>query len=277
MYADNQIRRNSVRDIIGLKGERPIVSLTAYTAPMAAELDPHVDFMLVGDSLAMVLYGMESTIGVTLDTMIEHTKAVMRGSQKAMVILDMPFGSFEQSKEQAFQNASRVLRDTGCAAVKLEGGAVMAETIKFLVDRNIPVMAHIGLRPQAVHVMGGYRTQGKNPEEWDQMIEDAYAVQAAGAFSVVLEGVAEPLAVEITKKLDIITIGIGASVECDGQILVAEDMLGYFPKNAKFVKRYAETGQTIKNAVQQYSADVKARKFPSSEHTYMAKPKVRTT
>ncbi|PCI32304.1 MAG: 3-methyl-2-oxobutanoate hydroxymethyltransferase [Alphaproteobacteria bacterium] len=273
MYADNKIRRNTLRDIIKLKGERPVVSLTAYTAPMASQLDQYVDFLLVGDSLAMVLYGMESTIGVTLDTMIEHTKAVMRGSQKALVVMDMPFGSFEESKEQAFQNASRALRETGCAAIKLEGGAAMAETIKFLVERNIPVMAHIGLRPQAVHVMGGYRTQGRNQEERSLMIEDAYAVQAAGAFSVVLEGVAETLAVEITKKLDIITIGIGASAECDGQILVVEDMLGYFPSNAKFVKRYAEVGQIIDGAIKQYAGDVKARDFPAKEHTYGFKPK----
>ena len=273
MYADNRIRRNTVRDITRLKGERPVVSLTAYTAPMAARLDPHVDFLLVGDSLAMVLYGMESTIGVSLDTMIEHTKAVMRGSQKAMVILDMPFGSFEQSKEQAFENASRVMRETGCAAVKLEGGAAMAQTIQFLVERNIPVMAHIGLRPQAVHVMGGYRTQGRNQEERVQMIEDAYAVQKAGAFSVVLEGVAEPLAAEITEKLDIVTIGIGASADCDGQILVVEDMLGYFPSNAKFVKRYAEVGETIDSAVKQYADQVKARDFPAVAHTYDLKPK----
>ena len=273
MYADNRIRRNTVRDITRLKGERPVVSLTAYTAPMAARLDPHVDFLLVGDSLAMVLYGMESTIGVSLDTMIEHTKAVMRGSQKAMVILDMPFGSFEQSKEQAFENASRVMRETGCAAVKLEGGAAMAQTIQFLVERNIPVMAHIGLRPQAVHVMGGYRTQGRNQEERVQMIEDACAVQKAGAFSVVLEGVAEPLAAEITEKLDIVTIGIGASADCDGQILVVEDMLGYFPSNAKFVKRYAEVGEMIDSAVKQYADQVKARDFPAAAHTYDLKPK----
>ncbi|MCF8474726.1 MAG: 3-methyl-2-oxobutanoate hydroxymethyltransferase [Emcibacter sp.] len=273
MYADNKIRRSTINDIIKLKNVRPVVSLTAYTAPMAASLDPYADFLLVGDSLAMVLYGMESTIGVSLDTMIEHTKAVMRGAQKAMVILDMPFGSFEQSKEQAFANASRVLRETGCAAVKLEGGIDMAETIEFLVKRNIPVMAHIGLRPQAVHVMGGYKTQGKNKKERAQMIEDALAIQKAGAFAVVLEGTEESLAVEITKKLDIITIGIGASAECDGQILVAEDMLGYFPKNAKFVKRYAEVGEIIDSAAKAYADDVKARKFPAIEHTYGIKPK----
>ncbi len=268
MYGDNKIRRNTVRDIIKLKGKRPVVSLTAYTAPMAAALDPHVDFLLVGDSLAMVLYGMDSTIGVSLETMIEHTKAVMRGSRKAMVILDMPFGSFEESPEQAFRNAARVLRETGCAAVKLEGGAAMADTINYLVERNIPVMAHIGLRPQAVHVMGGYRTQGKNQAECDRMFEDAMAVQKAGAFSVVLEGITEPVATEITEKLDIVTIGIGASANCDGQILVVEDMLGYFPSNARFVKRYAEVGQTIDEAVSQYANDVKARSFPAAEHTY---------
>lgn len=273
MYADNQIRRNTIRDIIKLKGDRPVVSLTAYTAPMAAQLDPHVDFLLVGDSLAMVLYGMESTIGISLDTMIGHAQAVMRGSRKAMVIFDMPFGSFEESKEQAFRNASRVLQETGCAAIKLEGGAAMAETIQFLVERNIPVMAHIGLRPQAVHVMGGYRTQGVNQEERSQMIEDAFAIQKAGAFAVVLEGVREPLAAEISEKLKIVTIGIGASAQCDGQILVAEDMLGYFPSNAKFVKRFAEVGSLVDSAVKQYSDEVKARAFPAVEHTYGKKPK----
>jgi len=273
MYADNQIRRKTVRDIARLKGERPVVSLTAYTAPMAAALDPHVDFLLVGDSLAMVLYGMESTIGVTLDTMIEHTKAVMRGSQRALVILDMPFGSFEESKQQAFHNAARVLRETGCAAIKLEGGAAMADTIAYLVARNIPVMAHIGLRPQAVHMMGGYRTQGRNQQERTRMIEDAYAVQKAGAFAVVLEGITESVATEITEKLDIITIGIGASANCDGQILVVEDMLGYFPSNAKFVKRFAEVGKTIEAAVGQYADEVRARSFPAPEHTYGLKPK----
>jgi len=273
MYADNHIRRNTIADITKLKGERPVVSLTAYTAPMAARLDEHVDFLLVGDSLAMVLYGMESTIGVTLDMMIEHTKAVMRGSQKALVILDMPFGSYEKSKEDAFENAARVLRETGCAAVKMEGGTEMAPTIKYLVERNIPVMAHIGLRPQAVHVMGGYKTQGRDDDEWKPLLADAKAIEDAGAFSVVLEGVAEPLARRITQELNIITIGIGASAQCDGQILVTEDMLGQFPKNAKFVKRYAEIGDLSEEAVKAYAADVKARSFPAMEHTYAMRSK----
>lgn len=273
MYADTVIRRNTIGDIIKLKGERPVVSLTAYTAPMAARLDEYVDFLLVGDSLAMVLYGMESTIGISLDTMIEHTKAVMRGSKKALVILDMPFGSYEKSREDAFENAARVLRETGCAAVKMEGGVEMAPTIKYLVDRNIPVMAHIGLRPQAVHVMGGYKTQGRDDEEWKPLLADAKAVQEAGAFSVVLEGVAEPLARRISEELKIITIGIGASAQCDGQILVTEDMLGQFPKNAKFVKRYAEIGNETEDAVKRYAEEVKARSFPAQEHTYAMRSK----
>ena len=273
MYAEAKVRRNTVRDIAKLKGKRPIVSLTAYTAPMANWLDDHVDFLLVGDSLDMVLYGFESTTGLPLDIMIEHTKAVVRGSRKAMVILDMPFGTYEESPEIAFRNAARAVQESSCSAIKMEGGAEMAETIHFLTERKIAVMAHIGLKPQAVNVMGGFVTQGRTEDSWGPILDDAFAVQEAGAFAVVLEGIAEPLARKITEELDIPTIGIGASVHCDGQILVTEDMLGLFPSNAKFVKRYAEIGKTIDEAVRTCAEGVKNRKFPGPEHTYAMKSK----
>ena len=273
MYSDVKNNRKTVRDILKLIDKRPIVSLTAYTAPMANWMDEHVDVILVGDSLGMVLYGMKSTIGVTLDMMIAHTKGVMRGSSKAMVILDMPFGSYEESPEQAFRNASHAMIQTGCSAVKMEGGKDMAPTIKYLTQRNIPVMAHIGLRPQAVNVMGGYKTQGRDKDEWEEHLEDAAAVKQAGAFAVVLEGMAKELADKITRFLkednkSIATIGIGASCGCDGQILVSEDMLGFFPKNAKFVKRYAEIGTIMEEAFKEYSTEVKSRKFPAASHIY---------
>jgi 3-methyl-2-oxobutanoate hydroxymethyltransferase len=271
MYADVKIRRKTVSDILKLKAVRPIVSLTAYTAPTANWMDEHVDIILVGDSLGMVLYGLDSTIGVTLDMMIAHTQAVMRGASKAMVVLDMPFGSYEKSPEQAFENSSRAMIETGCSAIKMEGGAELAPTIKFLVDRNIPVMAHIGLRPQAVNVMGGYKTQGRNKSDWDAHLEDAMAISQAGAFSVVVEGTSEELGAAITKHISgtkTSTIGIGASHQCDGQVLVSEDMLGLFPKNAKFVKRYAEIGLDMEKAFKEYSEEVKARSFPSDAYVY---------
>ncbi|MAU41930.1 MAG: 3-methyl-2-oxobutanoate hydroxymethyltransferase [Kordiimonas sp.] len=271
MSAHREVRRNTIRDIINLKGKQPIVSLTAYTAPMATLLDPHCDFLLVGDSLAMALYGMDSTIGISLDTMIGHTQAVMRGSSNACVIVDMPFGSYEESKEMAYRNCAQAMAETGCAAVKLEGGQEMAETISFLTQRGIPVMAHVGLMPHAVNTMGGYRAQGREESEWPRIMKDAYAVQEAGAFSVVLEGVAEPLAQKISEELSIVTIGIGASNVCDGQILVTEDMLGFFAGNPKFVKRYAEIGQSIDEAIARYAQDVRQRKFPGSDHVYSMK------
>lgn len=274
MYADNdRSKRRTVRDIAKLKGVRPVVSLTAYTAPMARWLDDHVDFLLVGDSLDMVLYGFETTTGVTLDIMIEHTKAVMRGSSKAMIIMDMPFGSYEENPEVAFRNAARAIQETGCAAIKMEGGIELAETIHYLSERKIPVMAHIGLQPQAVNKMGGFIAQGRDEESWDSILDDAFAVQEAGAFAVVLEGMAAPLAQKITKELDIVTIGIGAGADCDGQILVTEDMLGLFPRNPKFVKRYAEMGALIDGAVQKYADEVKAGVFPAEEYTYKMKSK----
>jgi len=267
------VRRRTAKDISNRKGKEPIVSLTAYITPMAARLDDYCDFLLVGDSLGMVLYGMESTVGVTLDMMITHGKAVMRGAKKALVVIDMPFGSYEESKEQAFRNAARVLSETGAGAVKLEGGKEMAETVEFLVKRGVPVLGHVGLMPQSVNVYGGYGAHGRVKEEWQPILDDAKAIADAGAFATVLEGVAEPLAAHLAKEISNPIIGIGASAECDGQILVTEDMLGLFSFNPKFVKRYAEIGTDIAKAVEGYASDVRARKFPGDEETYkMKKP-----
>lgn len=254
------------------KGAEPIVCLTAYTAPMAKMLDPHADLLLVGDSLGMVLYGLPSTVGVTLDIMIAHGAAVVRGASRALVVIDMPFGSYEESPQQAYRNAVRILRETGASAVKLEGGKVMAETIAFLTQRGIPVMAHIGLLPQSVNVSGGYAAKGTaDTREWDAIVEDAVAVDKAGAFLVVVEAVSEPLAVRITDSISIPTIGIGASAQCDGQVLVIDDMLGMSARTPKFVKRYAELGVTIDEAVARYAAEVRSRQFPSDEYTYKLK------
>jgi 3-methyl-2-oxobutanoate hydroxymethyltransferase len=239
---------------------------------MAKMLDPHADLLLVGDSLGMVLYGLPSTIGVTLDIMIAHGAAVVRGAQKALVAIDMPFGSYEESPQQAYRNAVRVLRETGASAVKLEGGRVMAETIAFLTQRGIPVMGHIGLMPQSVNASGGYAALGTaSTQGWDAIVEDAVAVDKAGAFVVVVEAVSEPLAVRITDSVSIPTIGIGASAHCDGQVLVIDDMLGMSARTPKFVKRYAELGQAIDEAAARYAAEVRSRQFPSEEYTYKLK------
>ncbi|MEP4378055.1 MAG: 3-methyl-2-oxobutanoate hydroxymethyltransferase [Alphaproteobacteria bacterium] len=264
-----QGRRIGVPDLRNRKGGDPIVSLTAYTAPMAEALDPHVDFLLVGDSLGMVLYGFESTLPVTLDMMIAHGAAVVRGSTRACVIVDMPFASYEASPAAAFAAASRVLTDTGCAAVKLEGGVAMAETIAFLVARGIPVLAHIGLTPQSSNTFGGFRVQGRDAARAQQIRDDARAVTQAGAFGVVIEGVPEALGREITEDIAIPTIGIGASPACDGQILVTEDMVGLFGTyTPKFVKRYAELNPLIQSAAAEYAGDVRARTFPGPEHCF---------
>ena len=260
----------TIRDIAAAKNATPLVVLTAYTTPMARLFDPHVDILLVGDSLGMVLYGFESTLPVTLEMMLLHGAAVKRGAAHAMVVVDMPFGSYQRSPEAAFDAGARVMKETGCDAIKLEGGAEMATTIRFLVERGIPVMAHVGLKPQHVHAMGGYRYQGRSEAEATQIMQDALAVEKAGAFSVVLEGVKETVAASITKQVLIPTIGIGASKNCDGQVLVAEDMLGlsaseYVPS---FVKHYASLAPAISKAVAQYAKDVKARKFPGPEHVY---------
>ncbi len=261
-------KRISVPDIAARKGQEPVVVLTAYTAPMAGLLDPHCDVLLVGDSLGNVIYGFDTTLPVTLDMMIAHGAAVVRGSTHACVIIDMPFRTVEESPAQAFRNAARVIAETGAAGVKIEGGVHMAETIAFLVARGIPVMGHVGLRPQSVNVMGGFKTQGRRKSEWQAIIADAEAAAAAGAFSMVLEGMAAPLADEITQKVPAVTIGIGASAACDGQVLVTEDMLGFFPSAPKFVRRFAELGEAIDKAAAEYAAAVRSRHFPATEHTY---------
>lgn len=255
-------------DILAMKGGPPIVSLTAYTTPMAQILDPHCDFVLVGDSVGMVLHGLSSTLGVTMEMMILHGKAVARGLKTAMLVIDMPFGSYEESPAQAFRNASRIMAETGAAAVKIEGGVAMAETITFLVARGVPVMAHIGLTPQSVNTLGGYKVQGRKSDA-AQVLADAKAVSEAGAFAVVLEKLPARLSDRITAEIVIPTIGIGASSGCDGQILVHYDMLGLFTAfKPKFVKRYAELGEQADHAVAAYADEVRTRRFPAPEHTY---------
>jgi 3-methyl-2-oxobutanoate hydroxymethyltransferase len=261
-------RRITVPDIRSRKGAQKIVALTAYHAHTARLIDPHVDFLLVGDSLGMVMHGHETTIPVPLDLMIMHGAAVVRGSKRGLVVVDMPFGSYEESPSIAFRNAARVMKETGCGAVKLEGGKRMAETVKYLTDRGIPVMAHIGLTPQSVNMMGGFKTQGRRPEEWAAIEADAAAVSEAGAFAVVLEGMAELLAAKITRACPIPTIGIGASAECDGQILVLEDMLGLSPSVPRFVKKFAELGAAIESAVKDYASEVRSNRFPGADHVY---------
>ncbi len=266
--AQKPVRRITVPQIAAKKGAEPIVSLTSYHAHTAAIVDKYADFILVGDSLGMVMHGMETTVGVPLDLMIMHGRAVVRGTEQALIVVDMPFGSYEESPNVAFRNAARIMKETGCGAVKLEGGARMVETIRFLVERGVPVMAHIGLTPQSSHVMGGFKTQGRDRETWDIHKTDADAVAEAGAFALVLEGMVEPLAAEITRQVKIPTIGIGASVECDGQILVLEDMLGLNARPPKFVKVYGDLLNQIENAVSGYADDVRARKFPTDKEVY---------
>jgi 3-methyl-2-oxobutanoate hydroxymethyltransferase len=275
MSARDEIKRLTAPDIRARKGGEPIVCLTSYHAHTARLLDQHCDLILVGDSLGMVMHGLQTTVPVTLDMMILQGLAVMRGSKRALVVIDMPFGSYEASKEQAFMSAARVMKETGCGAIKLEGGRRMAETIAFLVERGVPVMGHIGLTPQSINTIGSFRAQGRTEADWAPIEDDARAVTQAGAFAAVIEAVAEPLARRITAVLDIPTIGIGGSVACDGQILVLEDMLGLSPRVPRFVKRYAEMGSSIEAAVAAYAADVRARTFPGSEHVYplRAKPK----
>lgn len=251
--------------------EQPLVMLTAYTARQAQLLDPHCDLLLVGDSLGQVIYGLPSTLPVTLDMMIAHGAAVVRGSYHSVVVVDMPFGSYEASPQQAFASASRILAETGCAGVKLEGGTAMAETIEFLTRRGIPVMAHVGLTPQAVNALGGYAARGRSQQEHEKIIADGEAVEKAGAFAVVVEGVVEPIAVALTRTLQIPTIGIGASAQCDGQVLVTEDMLGMFERVPRFVKRYGEIASIISETAARYAEEVRKRAFPGAEQTYQPK------
>jgi len=261
-------KRVTAPDIAKRKGGAPIVALTAYHAHTARIIDPYVDMLLVGDSLGMVMHGYETTVPVPLELMIMHAQAVVRGSTRALVVVDMPFGSYEESPTVAFRNAARVLKETGCGAIKIEGGAHMAETIRYLTDRGIPVMSHIGMTPQAVNMIGSFKPRGRFRSEWAAFEEDARAVAEAGAFAVVLEALAELLAARITKQVSIPTIGIGASAECDGQILVLEDMLGLSPRVPKFVKEYAQIGEAIETAVKTYANEVRTRVFPSDAYTY---------
>ena len=268
MSATAPVRQTMPADILARKGGVPLVCLTAYTTPIARLVDAHCDIMLVGDSVGMVLHGMPSTLGVTMEMMILHGRAVMRGASKAMVVIDMPFGSYEESPAQAFRNASRLMGETGASSVKLEGGQHMAETIALLVARGVPVMAHVGLTPQSVNTLGGYKVQGRD-EDGVRVTLDAEAVAAAGAFSVVLEKVPEGLAARITQGISIPTIGIGAGVRCDGQILVVDDMLGLFTAfKPKFVKRFGELAVAADAAIADYASEVRARTFPGAEHTF---------
>jgi 3-methyl-2-oxobutanoate hydroxymethyltransferase len=253
------------------KTEQPIVMLTAYTMRMAQLLDPHCDMLLVGDSLGQVIYGLPSTIPVTLEMMCAHGAAVVRGSWHALVAVDMPFGSYEASPEQAFESASRVLKESGCAAVKLEGGEAMAPTIEFLTHRGIPVIGHVGLTPQAVNVLGGYGARGREQAEATKIIADAKAVSDAGAFCIVLEGVVEDIANQVAPSVAAPIIGIGASAECDGQVLVTEDMLGLFERTPRFVKRYDDLAARIGDAARTYAEEVRARSFPTPDQTYQPK------
>jgi len=265
-------KRVTIPDLAARKGGEPIVSLTAYTTPMAKLLDEHVDFLLVGDSMGMAVYGMDNTLGVTLDMAINHGAAVVRGTKHACVVVDMPFGTYQESPELAFRNAAKVMADTGCAAIKIEGGREMAETVRFLVERGIPVMGHVGLKPQSVNVAGGFRSQGRDDDGAKNILADAKAISDAGAFAIVVEAVVEGLAKQITEDVSAVTIGIGGSNACDGQILVTEDAMGMITDfTPKFVKHFAEVGAEISKAAQDYAKEVKARTFPGPEHCYNKK------
>jgi 3-methyl-2-oxobutanoate hydroxymethyltransferase len=269
----NASRRITAPQIAARKGREPIVCLTAYTAPMAELLDEACDLILVGDSVGMVLHGLPNTVGVTMDMMILHAQAVMRGSRRALVAVDMPFGTYEGAREEAYANATRILKKTGAGAVKLESGPHVAETITYLTARGVPVIGHVGLRPQSVLTDGGFRAKGRLETEHADVLAEAEATARAGAFCVVVEGVAEPLARAITRTIPVPTIGIGASAGCDGQILVTEDMLGLFDWTPKFVRRYADLRGEIAAAVRSYAADVRAGAFPGAAETYYASAK----
>ncbi|HEY4030539.1 MAG TPA: 3-methyl-2-oxobutanoate hydroxymethyltransferase [Caulobacteraceae bacterium] len=267
----DQARRLAAPDIAARKGKEPVVCLTCYTTPMAELMDPHCDVLLVGDSVGMVLHGMPNTLSVTLEMMILHAQAVMRGSRQAMVVVDMPFGSYEAAPEDAYAAACRVMKETGAQAIKVESGPTIPATIAYLTQRGIPVMGHVGLRPQAALMEGGFKAKGRKEGDRERVLAEARATVEAGVFSMVVEGVAEALAREITEAVSVPTIGIGASPACDGQVLVAEDMLGLFDWSPKFVRRYADLKGEIGRAVEQYAADVRARRFPGDAETYFSK------
>ena len=250
---------------------QPVVMLTAYTARQAQLLDEHCDLILCGDSLGQVIYGLPSSLQVTLEMMIAHGAAVVRGSYHAAVVIDMPFGTYEASPQQAFATAARLLAETGASSVKLEGGTAMAETVAFLTSRGIPVMGHVGLTPQAVNVLGGYNARGRSDAEAKKIVADTQALCEAGAYAIVIEGVVEPIAIAATKAVSCLTIGIGASAQCDGQVLVTEDMMGMFERVPRFVKRYGAMAEAISEAVAQYAAEVRERSFPGPDQTYQPK------
>lgn len=265
----NSAAKVKVPDIRARKGGTPIVAIVGYTAPIAKIVNNIVDFILVGDSLGMTVYGASTTVGVTMDSMIEHGKAVVRSAPRPCIIVDMPFGSYEANRERAFDNAARIMAETGCDAVKLEGGQVMAETIAFMVERGIPVVAHIGLQPQRVNTTGGFKTQGRNDESAQAIIADARAVAQAGAFAVVVEAIPESLATRVTEAIDVPTIGIGASRDCDGQILLIDDLIGLFRDfTPRFVKKYANVADIIEQAVKEYARETVERTFPGKDHVF---------
>jgi 3-methyl-2-oxobutanoate hydroxymethyltransferase len=269
MSVHNTQKRVSIPDLRHMKGVAKIVMLTAYTKPMAQLIDEHCDVLLVGDSLAMVVYGMDSTLGVSLDTMIAHTQAVMRGSKHSCVLLDMPFGSYQESKEQAYRNCARALAESGAQGLKLEGGAELVETVEYLVARGIPIMPHIGLMPQRVHEMGGFKAQGREEDATSKWTGIAKNFEAAGAFGILIEGTVEPVARAVTEAIKIPTIGIGASPACDGQVLVTEDILGLFPDfTPKFAKRFTDVGLAVSDAAAAYAKEVRANEFPRPEHCF---------
>jgi 3-methyl-2-oxobutanoate hydroxymethyltransferase len=264
-HAQEAVRRIAAPDIAARKGGEPVVCLTAYTAPVAAVLDEVCDLLLVGDSVGMVVHGLPNTVGVTLEMMILHGQAVVRASRRAMVVVDMPFGSYEGP----YENAVRVMKETGAQGVKVESGPTVPETIAYLTRRGIPVMGHVGLRPQAVLVDGAFKAKGRTTGEWDRVMDEARETEDAGAFAIVVEGVAEPLARAVTEAVGVPTIGIGASAACDGQILVSDDMLGLFDWTPRFVRRYADLKAEILKAAQGYAEDVRSRAFPGGAETYL--------
>lgn len=271
MSAQSKTRRKTVKDVAAAKGATPLVCLTAYDAPTAALLDSHADLLLVGDSVGMVVHGLPSTVGVTMEMMILHGQSVMRGSKEAFVVVDMPFGSYETNSDQAFLNAARIMQETGCQAVKIESGAYAATQIRHLVERGVPVMGHVGLRPQAINVDGGFRAKGRTAGERNIVMAEAKAADEAGAFAIVVEGVADDLAGQITEAVSCPTIGIGASAACDGQILVTQDLLGLFDWTPKFVRTYGDMKGLIETAAAAYAKDVRAREFPADAETYTLK------
>lgn len=268
MSLHSDIKRTTIPQLVACKAQRKIVALTAHNSAMARLIDDYLDMILIGDSTAMVAYGLPDTLSITAEQLTQHAAAVVRATQRACVVVDMPFGSYQESPQQAFRNAAHMLAHSGAAAVKLEGGAALADTVRFLVDRGIPVLAHVGLMPQYVNTMGGYRAQGMNEESAALVRADALAHQEAGAFGVVLEGVAEPVAAALTAELAIPTIGIGASPTCDGQILVTEDILGLTPRAPRFAKRYADLESIVRQAVQRYADEVRTGSFPEPGHCF---------